>query len=158
VVQRQMSKDSFILVPLKSAPVLTLARFEEGPLRGVPSRFSGARVLASGSDSSRTGRTFRSAYFLQLVPQLSQRISVARPFGAFHQTLDSRVLQAPQAGDLDGGGLTREPSSSDRPTCCPSLASSTLEYWRLIGLGDEVRVVRWFTSPSFILYFFVQSV
>lgn len=60
----------------------------------MPSRFSAG--FAFDIVSSRNGRTFRSAYFRQLIPQLSQRTLVAKPLGAFHHISDSRVRQAPQ--------------------------------------------------------------
>lgn len=72
----------------------TLARFEGGAVNGVPSRFS--VTLCFATVSSLSGRMFRSAYFLQLMPQLSQSMLVARPFGAFHHVSDSLVRQAPQ--------------------------------------------------------------
>jgi len=92
---------------------LTLARLVDGPGKGAPSRFS--LVFEVGTDSSRNGRTLRSAYFLQFVPQVSQRMLVGSPFGAFHQTLESRVRQAPQLGVLEGWAIM-ELSSSDWPT------------------------------------------
>ena len=91
----------------------TLARFVEGPLNGVPSLFS--LVFVVGSDSSLTGLTFKSAYFLQVVPHTSHRMFVGSPFGAFHQVLDSRVRHAPQLGVLDGCAMIDE-SSSRCPT------------------------------------------
>lgn len=110
---------------------LTLARFVDGPANGVPSLFS--LVFVVGTDSSRTGLTFRSAYFLQFVPQTSHKMLVGRPLGAFHHVLDSRVLQAPQLGVLDGCAMMEE-SSSEWPTCWPSLASSCVRYRRRTGL------------------------
>lgn len=127
---------------------LTLGRFAEGPERGVPSLLSLTFALAEGSDSSRTGLTFKSAYFLQLVPQFSQRTFVGRPLGAFHQNLLSLVLQAPQLGVLDGWA-TIEPSSSESPTCWPSLASASFLYCLLTGFGGTpIFFMRSFSSPN----------
>jgi len=92
----------------------TLALLAVLAARGVPSLLS--LDFADGNVSSLTGRTFRSAYFLQFVPQVSQRILVGRPLGAFHHILDSRVLQAPQLGVFDGCAMI-EDSSSECPTC-----------------------------------------
>lgn len=106
---------------------ITFARLDDGPDNGVPSRFSLALDLAEGSESSRDCRTrLRSAYLRQFVPQVSQRMLVDNPFGAFHQVGESRVLQAPQVGVLEAGSATMELSSSDSPTCCPLEASSSL--------------------------------
>lgn len=129
---------------------LTLGRFVEGPARGVPSLFS--RILAVGTDSSRSGRTLRSAYFRQFVPQVSQRMLVGRPFGAFHHVLDSRVRQAPQLGVFEGCAII-DASSSEWPTCCPLLASAKDLYCALMGAGGgpaffSLRV----SSPSFVLW------
>ena len=93
---------------------LTLARFVDGPAKGVPSLFS--LTLGIGTDSSRTGLTFRSAYLRQLVPQVSHRMFVDNPLGAFHQVFDSRVRHAPQLGVLEGCAMMDE-LSSERPTC-----------------------------------------
>lgn len=89
----------------------TLARLDTGaPFTGVPSRLS--PVFAFDNGSSRIGRTVRSAYFRQLRPQLSQRMLVGSPFGAFHQTSDSRVRHAPQLLWPFLSSVTMEPSSS----------------------------------------------
>lgn len=128
---------------------LAFTRLAEGPAKGVPSLFSTDFPLLDGNDSSRRGLTFKSAYFLQFVPQLSHRIFVGSPLGAFHQVLDSRVRQAPQLPDLEDW-LTIDPSSSDRPTRWPPLASTIFTYWRLTGFGREsiISRIRRFSSPS----------
>lgn len=135
------------------ADAVVLAFFAEGPANGVPSRFSMPPLdLEVGRDSSRTGRTFKSAYFLQFVPHVSQRVLVGSPLGAFHHTFDSRVLQAPQLGVFEGWD-TMDPSSSERPTRWPSLASAALIYCFLIGLGGTPAVlILWFSSPSLELF------
>jgi hypothetical protein len=101
----------------------TLSRFAFGALNGVPSRFS-ALFFPGGKISSRIGRTFKSAYFLQFVPQVSQRRLVARPLGARHQLSDSRVRQAPQLVFALVGPRMVEPSSSDMGTSTVSSVSS----------------------------------
>ena len=88
---------------------LTLARFVDGPAKGVPSLFS--LTLEVGRDSSRTGLTFRSAYLRQFVPQVSHKIFVGKPLGAFHHIFDSRVRHAPQLGVLEGCAMIDELSS-----------------------------------------------
>ena len=101
----------------------TLSRFAFGALNGVPSRFS-ALFFPGWKISSRRGRTFKSAYFLQFVPQVSQRRSVARPLGARHQVSDSRVRQAPQLVFALVGPRMVEPSSSDMCTSTVGSVSS----------------------------------
>ena len=111
-----------------------------------------ALPLLVGIDSSRKGRTFRSAYFLQFVPQLSQRILVARPLGALHHMPDSRVLHAPHVGTLEVGWLIIDSSSSERPTCCATPVSSNVGYCRAVGmLGTPCSVILLFSSPSLAL-------
>lgn len=97
-------------VSRKKKSELTLARFEGGAVNGVPSRFS--VTLCFATVSSLSGRMFRSAYFLQLMPQLSQSMLVARPFGAFHHVSDSLVRQAPQLIWDFVNSVMIEPSSS----------------------------------------------
>jgi len=80
--------------------VRTLGRLVDGPASGVPSLLS--RVFDEGRDSSRTGRTLRSAYLRQLSPHASHKMPVASPFGAFHQVCDSRVRHAAQLGVFEG--------------------------------------------------------
>ena len=81
---------------------LALARLAVGPAKGVPSLFSPERVFevvvpfAYNVSSRVVGLALKSVYFLQFRPQESQRIEVARPFGAFHHCRDSRVRQAAQ--------------------------------------------------------------
>lgn len=121
-----MSLRACTYLPRKQRNV-TFARLDEGPDKGVPSRLSFALDLAEGRGSSRDARTYvRSAYFRQFVPHVSHRILVDRPFGAFHHTDESRVLQAPHVGVLEAGSATMEFSSSESPTCCPIDASSSL--------------------------------
>ena len=118
----------------------------DGPAKGVPSLFS--LTLLVGRDSSRTGLTFRSAYLRQFVPQMSHRIFVGKPLGAFHQIFDSRVRHAPQLGVLDGCAIMDE-LSSERPTRWPSFASSRVLYCRLTGLtGAPFSLRRLCSSPS----------
>ena len=131
---------------------LTLARFELGPVNGVPSLFSTAFPLFIGRDSSRRGRTFKSAYFRQVIPHVSHKILAGRPLGAFHHVLDSRVRQAAQILlVLLMGSLKTDPSSSAMPTICrpPSIIG-----WRVTGSftvkGPFLRV-RAFSSPSLAL-------
>ena len=81
----------------------------DGPAIGVPSLFS--LTLEVGKDSSRTGLTFRSAYLRQFVPQISHRIFVGKPLGAFHHVFESRVRHAPQLGVLEGWAMMDELSS-----------------------------------------------
>lgn len=105
---------------------LTLERFTDGPVKGVPSRLSDARAAAAfdvGTDSSRTLLTFKSAYFRQFLPQVSQRKLVANPFGAFHHAFESRTRHAPQLGAFEGRTMI-EVSSSLGPTIWPLFASS----------------------------------
>ena len=123
-----------------TAVILTLGRFELGAARGVPSRFSAG--FAFDIVSSRNGRTLRSAYFRQLMPQLSHSTFVAKPLGAFHHVSDSRVRQAPQLLSLRVSSVTMDPSSSE-----------------LSGGGGEgagfpasrAAFIRAFCSPSFAL-------
>jgi hypothetical protein len=126
----------------------TLIFFDAGVARGVPSLFSPVLALKDGTDSSRRGRTFRSAYFLQLLPQVSQRRLEGSPFGAFHQTLDSRVLHAPQLGGLDGCATTEE-SSSEGPTICFLSNGRVCLLPVLVVVG--VSFICLFSSPSFEL-------
>ena len=96
--------------------VHTLLLLALGPLRGVPSRFSGALPLAdAGTDSSRMTGFVKSAYFLQLRPQSSHRILLESPFGAFHHCSDSRVLHDAHS-TLLRGCFTIEPSGSSSTT------------------------------------------
>lgn len=126
----------------------TLGLFVVWDESGVPSLLS---LVFEMGNSSLTGRTLRSAYFLQFVPQVSQRILVGSPFGAFHQTLDSRLLQAPQLGVLEGCAIM-EDSSSEWPTRWPSCTSAGVLYCNLVDLGDGPdNFRRLLASPSFIL-------
>ena len=89
----------------------TLCLLETGADKGVPSRLSAG--LFFDMVSSRNGRTFKSAYLRQLIPQLSHSTPVASPFGAFHHWSDSRVRQAPQLLSCLVSSATIDPSSSE---------------------------------------------
>jgi len=111
--------------------MFTFGRLANEPTKGVPSRLSFVDdlVLLEDRDSSRGCRTrLRSAYFRHASPQLSQRILEDSPLGAFHQAVDSRILQAPQVGIFEAGSATIEVSSSESPTRCPFEASSSSRY------------------------------
>ena len=104
----------------------TLTRLGMEPLMGVPSRESSrAFLLVDEIDSSRTGLTFRSAYLRQFGPHLSQRMFVLKPFGAFHHTLESRVLQAPQVGLILAGRRSMDPLSSSSMIGVPRFLTSS---------------------------------
>jgi hypothetical protein len=127
----------------------TLGRLATGCWIGVASRFSPAFAFEEGSDSSRNGRTFRSAYFLQLIPHVSQRMSVPRPLGAFHHTLESRVRQAPQRQSSSNISSAIDPSSSESPTRWPSAASVALSQYDQLGVaGPPAARMRIFSSLS----------
>ena len=91
--------------------VRTLLLLALGPLRGVPSRFSGALPFDAGTDSSRITGFVKSAYFLQLTPQSSHRMLLESPLGAFHHCGDSLVLHEAHT-TLLRGCFTIEPSKS----------------------------------------------
>jgi hypothetical protein len=114
----------------------------------VPSRLSADLPLPVGNDSSRTGRTFKSAYFLHVIPHVSHKILVGKFFGALYQTLDSRVRHAPHILLALIGSLMTEPSSSsESPTRCrpPSMMG-----WKAKGSFTEGPClrIRAFSSPS----------
>ena len=125
----------------------TFRRFALGPFNGVPSRFS-TPFLPVDRASSRTGLTLRSAYFLQFAPQLSQRISVASPFGARHHISDSRVLQAPQPFCPLGGSRTTDPSSSESGAADCDVVKSSSSSPLCDARSSRIRL---FSSVSFEL-------
>ena len=143
VVETEVWKHYITIMPsLLQVLALTLGRFEVGAASGVPSRFSDGLFLTM--TSSRYGLTFKSAYFLQLIPQLSQRtfVASARALGAFHHTSDSLVRQAPQLLSVRGSSVTMEPSSSESAAAARS------------GSGfpaARAAFMRAFCSPSFAL-------
>ena len=123
----------------------TLLLLAVGPVRGVPSRFSGALPLAdAGTDSSRITGFVKSAYFLQLVPQSSHKILLESPFGAFHHCTDSRVLHDAQS-TLLRGCFTIDPSGSSSITGGDGAFVFLLELrsfliWTLTSLSFELWV------------------
>lgn len=122
----------------------TLLLLELGPLRGVPSRFSGALPFAdAGKDSSRITGFVKSAYFLQLSPQSSHRMLLESPFGAFHHCVDSRVLHDAH-NTLLRGCFTMEPSKSSSTTGGDGAFVFLLEarsflIWALTSLSFELQ-------------------
>ena len=124
----------------------TLTRLEIAPLVGVQSRESSrAFLLVDVIDSSRTGLTLRSAYLRQLGPHRSQRMFVLKPFGAFHHTLESRVLQAPQVGLILAGRRSMDPLSSSSMIGVPRFLTSSRVGYDTPGCGFL------FSSLSFVL-------
>ena len=116
--------------------------------------FAAPLTPAFMADSSRVvGRALRSAYLRQLRPQVSHRIPVERPFGAFHQTLDSRVRQAAQklecrAPAEAAGTFTMELLSSsscffpfDNTSCWVLLLLSALRFCSFSSFNRALRTV-----------------
>ncbi len=125
---------------------LTFTRLEFDPVRGVPSLFSALPCLAAAASSRIGRRWFRSAYLRHEMPHASHSTGVARPFGAFHHCLVSRVRQAPHDECALLGARTIEPSESESSAEGMLCAESG-------GVFDvpSRRSLR-FSSPSFKLF------
>jgi hypothetical protein len=125
----------------------TFMRLVFDPASGVPSLFSALPCLTAAASSRIGRRWFKSAYLRHEMPHASHSTGVAKPFGAFHHSLVSRVRHAPHEACALLGVRTIEPSESESSADCTAFVD-----------GGEVfeepnrRCLR-FSSSSFLLLF-----